>query len=175
MGSMRARGFVAILAVTIGACGAAGSAGPGDAPLVPESQRSALADGVVAFAEFESAIFSTKACLEEDGFRIGDFDVHESGWSMSYSSPFDSGTEDARYAECYDEYLSHVEPAYLGSVDDSTGEADDQVQRIAHMVDCLAELGLDLPGDASWREIQEAGSLDPPGWVRCMNQWRAEP
>ena len=37
---------------------------------VPDSQREALADGVVSYMEYEAAVFSTIACIEAAGLKI---------------------------------------------------------------------------------------------------------
>lgn len=151
-------------AVLVAACSDGDSAsGPSALVGVPDVQRTILEDGVVTYGEFESSVYATTQCLEASGFTIRDLSIRSAGWSLSYSSPYDDvGEEDAAYKKCSEEYMSHVEPAYLSTIENP---GDDPATTV--MIVCLNDIGVAMEADATWSEIQAAADIDPVGWVQC--------
>jgi hypothetical protein len=78
---------------------------------VPDSQREALADGVLTYAEYEAAVLATIACAEDAGLTIVERPHPDpSGKTLRYSLSLGLDLErgSAIHRECYVEHLAAI-------------------------------------------------------------------
>ncbi|MEX0783136.1 MAG: hypothetical protein WD557_10830 [Dehalococcoidia bacterium] len=113
---------------------------------VPESQREALADGVVTYVEYEAAVFSTIACIEAAGLKILEQPHPDpSGKVLEYS--FAAGMDlaeaersSAIHRECYVEHLAAINILWSAQ---NTPSQEIFAEARRSLVECLSEA---LPG-----------------------------
>ncbi|MEM8923372.1 MAG: hypothetical protein AAGD35_07695 [Actinomycetota bacterium] len=123
----------------------------------PARQQPAFEDGVVTFAEYQSAVFSAMDCLREEGVEIVSGPTLNAGGRYDYEIRGDLN-DDERDTEivnsvfmCLDEHLSFVESVHLYKPPLTDAE---ELQRLDGFVDCAAEVtGLD------YTDIEQPGQV----------------
>ncbi|MEX1103998.1 MAG: hypothetical protein WED87_07095 [Dehalococcoidia bacterium] len=123
---------------------------------VPESQREALADGVVTYVEYEAAVLATIACAEDAGLTIVEQPHPDpSGKTLRYglSVGFDLERGSAIHRECYVEHLAAINILWSAQ---NTPSQEIFAEARRSLVECLSEA---LPGAITPGE-------QVPDWVR---------
>ncbi|MGH2607782.1 MAG: hypothetical protein ACRDHF_01725 [Tepidiformaceae bacterium] len=109
---------------------------------VPESQREALADGVVTYPEYEAAVRSTVACPEEAGLTILDQPHPDpSGTTLRYSFAAgldlaDAKRSNATHRACYVEHQAAIDMMWSAQ---NTPSEDVFAQARQSLTQCLRE------------------------------------
>ncbi|MCL2454028.1 MAG: hypothetical protein FWD18_01810 [Micrococcales bacterium] len=155
------------LVASLGGCSHDGASGPlfsdEDIAAMPEFQRNILEDGVVTYAEYESAVIAQRSCLEEAGYSPGEIEDIGGGQigfivEVDYSHEPDPAAADALFLatdrHCNEEYLFYVGTAWAES-QVITDPAERERLR-AQFASCLKDAGLRVSADDDVEALLEA-------------------
>ncbi len=113
-------------------------------------QRAIIEDGVVTFAEYESAMYAVMACVEAHGIEIvGGLTADPSGKQLGFATRLGMDFEEAREngrktQQCHNQYAGVV--TMLWAFQNQPTEQQRQEARAA-LDACLREAGAPLPED----------------------------
>ncbi|MGH8873743.1 MAG: hypothetical protein ACRDVM_00600 [Acidimicrobiia bacterium] len=135
-------------------------------------QREILADGVVTEAEYERAMLTSRECVEQKGWRVGELDAGLNGFTLQFDMIWqtrDDPAEDARLSDeatkAFDDCMNHfhfdVEQVFIQQHVPTGAE---QQAQVAEAIACLARAGLaGVDEDSTDVEVSQAilsSSLD---------------
>lgn len=131
---------------------------------MPEFQRNILDDGVVTYAEYESAIIAQRSCMEEAGYSPNEIEeipgTGQIGFTVEadYSDAADPAAADAEFLaagkQCYDDYSVFVATAWAESL---VVKDPAEYERLrAQFVSCLKDAGLDVSADDDLETLMSA-------------------
>lgn len=163
--------LISVIAGALGASAVVASCGtPPDQPLfspeqiseAPTFQRELIADGVVTWAEYESAVIAQHECVSAAGYAPGQIEKQGSqlvfDTTMEYGGVADPEAADAKFMDaltkCEDEFIT-----YVGSLWSESLVIDDPAERekrMAQFASCLRDSGVDVSDDVSLEELASA-------------------
>lgn len=129
------------------------------------SQKEILSDGVITFAEYESAIFAAVQCYNDAGVRISEYPTKQGGAPVlgpklthrgeyQYIPQFPAGTGQQSATDitnrCERDIVGVIRPLWLDHVSPTQQEV--QAAR-DEMASCLRAAGLDAPQHPSQQEL----------------------
>ncbi len=162
----RSLGRVIVVAAAVLALVGGGIALSLDGPSVEDlaaratpEQQAAFADGVITVDEFHQAVAKTAECLEAGGATVEKVEVSDTRASYSFTFSVDVGagiSEEALLNDCRSRFLDQIAAGFGLTVKDASPEA-----RSTELAACLREAGIDVPTDATAKEIVEAVDRTP--------------
>ncbi len=153
--------MIGMLVLALSGCASAVPTEPGDASAITgamsEAQRSALADHVVSYDEYQDAYRRYSACVEAAGYAVER--LGETNRVIDYRIP-EAAVQDGSASVCYDRHFRLVDSTWQLSREDSSEQA-------AQYRDCLTAAGITPAGTLHEMYDQLVGAgIDP---LQCID------